>query len=79
MFMNSQQQTEQVTKNDLFECGFLRTMLASQQQWIQKIPITTQEKKITRKVPQGCLSDHKYMFDNIRVFYSTWWLNLGYL
>ena len=78
MFMNSQQQTKKITKNDLFECGFLRTMLASQQ-WIQNIPITAQEKKITRKVLRGCLSDNKYMFDNIRVFYSTWWLNLGCL
>ena len=35
--MNSQQQTKKITKNDLFQSGFLRALLTSQE-YIQNIP-----------------------------------------
>ena len=40
--MNSQQQMNKITKNDLFKCGFLRTLL-TWQQCIQNIPNNLRE------------------------------------
>ena len=59
----------------MLQCGYLRTLL-TWQKCIQNIPKRSQVKQIASKVLRGCFSDKKYVFENIRVFNFTKWLNL---
>ena len=63
--MNSQREQTKITKIDIFQWGFSRILLTTQQ-YIQNIS-KTQERQIATKILRGCFSDKKYMFENIRV------------
>ena len=66
LWMNSQREQTKITKIDIFQWGFSRILLTTQQ-YIQNIS-KTQERQIATKILRGCFSDKKYMFENIRVF-----------